>query len=190
METFRRTIIIILALAITIPVIMKSRPSGPIPAPAAFSVVKSSISLVRISGDVRHPGIYPITAITMTGDVIKMAEPPVLPKSILPLGIDKVLPINGSEIQFTMNPYGSADIVIKPLPTVQRIVLGIPLDINLMSIDDFDLIPGIGPVLAQRIFEYRHQNGDMMRVPELLKIVGISEKKFNRIKELFQLPEL
>ena len=185
METCRRSIIVILALAITIPVIMKSRSSGPIIAPAAFPVGTSRISMVRISGDVRHPGIYPITATMVTGDAIKMAEPLAPPKSFLPRGIDKVLPVNGSEIRIAMNPDRSAGIVIKPLPTAQRIVLRIPLDINLMSIDDFDLVPGIGPALAQRIFEYRHKNGGIMRTPDLLKIVGISEKKFNRIKELF-----
>ena len=121
METFRRSIIVILALTITMPVVIKSCSSGQIPAPAAFSVGPSRISVVRISGDVRHPGIYPITATMVTGDAIKMAEPLTPPKFYFPRDINKVKPMNGNEIRIGMNPDGSAEIMIKPLPTAQRL---------------------------------------------------------------------
>jgi hypothetical protein len=57
MEHCHRLIIILLTVAVTIPVVVKSRPSPDVKVSAAFSVSPSSHGYVRISGDVRHPGM-------------------------------------------------------------------------------------------------------------------------------------
>jgi competence protein ComEA len=67
----------------------------------------------------------------------------------------------------------------------ERITLGIPLDISVMNEVDFDKLPGIGPALAQRIIEFRQNNGGVLRVTDLAFIEGIGEKKYRKIKEYF-----
>lgn len=57
------------------------------------------------------------------------------------------------------------------------------LDINLASIEDLTTLPGIGPVLAQRIVDYREQNGRFSSVEELRNISGIGEKRLSAILE-------
>lgn len=52
-----------------------------------------------------------------------------------------------------------------------------PLDINTATAEQLDLLPGIGPVLAARIIEYREENGGFSQVEELIKVDGIGEKK-------------
>jgi competence protein ComEA len=67
----------------------------------------------------------------------------------------------------------------------ERLVMGIPLDINTMSEADFDKVPGIGPMLARRIVIYRQNNGGSMAVADLLSVEGIGDKKYFRLLKYF-----
>jgi len=56
------------------------------------------------------------------------------------------------------------------------------LDLNTATIADLSTLPGVGPVLARRIVEFREKKGGFRRVEELLAIPGISERKFRAIR--------
>lgn len=56
------------------------------------------------------------------------------------------------------------------------------IDINQAGMDDLTSLPGIGPALAKRIWEYRQKNGSFSRVDVLLKVKGIGPKKLNKIR--------
>ena len=58
------------------------------------------------------------------------------------------------------------------------------VDLNLADATDFESLPGIGPVLAQRVIEYRTAVGRFQRVDELMAVKGIGPKIFERIKPL------
>ncbi|HEY4743320.1 MAG TPA: helix-hairpin-helix domain-containing protein [Desulfuromonadaceae bacterium] len=185
-ELWRRLLIILLAIAVTVPVLMKSRPRGIESPGAAFSVASSATGYVRIAGDVRHPGIYPITANAMTDSVILLAEPVRKPQRYVPAG-SELLPLrNGADLQVVIAHDGSTRIAVSALPTSQRLVLGIPLDINVMNKADFDRVPGIGPALARRIVAYRQMNGGFMAVQDLLFIEGIGQKKYLHLVKFFK----
>jgi len=181
----QRLIIIILAVIVTLPVILKSRVSEIISAPTAFSVISSSKVVVRVSGDVRHAGIYKAGANTLAMDVINMAEP-VGPAKFSET--DKTVTrtvVNGSDIRLKVMPDGTGVIAVGAISSAERIVLGIPLDINAMSEADFDRLPGIGPVMAAKIIRYRQNNGGKMRVEDLLAIEGIGEMKYQKLNKYF-----
>ena len=61
-----------------------------------------------------------------------------------------------------------------------------PLDLNSATVDDLDELPKIGPVLAQRIVDYREANGDFAYVEELMNVEGIGEGIFEKIKDLVE----
>lgn len=61
-----------------------------------------------------------------------------------------------------------------------------PLDINRASIAQLDTLPGIGPVTAQRIIDYRTKVGRINTVDELKKISGLGGAKFEEIKNLLR----
>jgi len=180
-----RVIYVILAMAVSIPVLMKSRPAARNNAAAPFIMASSSRSMVRISGDVRRPGIYSLDANNVTGSVIKLAAPFGRFTSNANDRVSLRSLRNGSDIRVIKNSDGAATIAVGAIPTAQRIVLGIPLDMAAMGAQDFEQVPGIGPVLAQRIVEYRQYNGGRLRPEDLPSIVGIGEIKYKQLLKYF-----
>ena len=69
------------------------------------------------------------------------------------------------------------------LPLVPRgsAVSGL-LDVNRADAKDFESLPGIGPVLAQRVIEYRATVGQFHAIDDLRAVKGIGPKIFERIK--------
>lgn len=64
-----------------------------------------------------------------------------------------------------------------------------PIDLNTATQAELEQLPGIGPVLAQRIIEYREESGGFLAVEEVLNINGIGEKRFDAIKDLVKVEE-
>ena len=57
------------------------------------------------------------------------------------------------------------------------------LNLNAATPKQLEELPGIGPVLAKRIVEFREKRGGYKRIEELLAIPGISEKKWKVLRE-------
>ncbi len=58
------------------------------------------------------------------------------------------------------------------------------VNINEADLQQLDLLDGIGPVLAQRIIDYRTKNGPFKTIEEIEKVNGIGEKIFNANKDM------
>jgi competence protein ComEA len=57
------------------------------------------------------------------------------------------------------------------------------LNLNTATLTEIETLPGVGPVLARRIIEFRQKKGGFRRVEELLVVPGISEKKWKAIRD-------
>lgn len=57
------------------------------------------------------------------------------------------------------------------------------IDINRAEPWLLEVLPGIGEVLAQRIVDYRSENGPFRTIEDLLKVSGIGEGTFAKIKD-------
>jgi competence protein ComEA len=56
------------------------------------------------------------------------------------------------------------------------------IDPNLASKADLETLPGIGPVIAQRIIDYRRAHGPIKKIGDLRKVSGIGRKKLEKMK--------
>ena len=59
-----------------------------------------------------------------------------------------------------------------------------PVDLNQATQRQLDLLPGIGPVLAGRIIEYRQRHGGFHSIGELRAVSGIGSKRYASLKDL------
>jgi len=61
---------------------------------------------------------------------------------------------------------------------------GVLLDLNLATAEQLDELPGVGPVLAQRILDWRTAHGRFASVDQLREVTGIGEAKFADLRPL------
>lgn len=184
-KTMSRLMVVLLALVVMIPAAIKSRSSANGATRAAFFVGTSPGIIVRIDGVVRHPGVYSVPANIMTTGAIALAEPVGNPVRTLPERGGPLPLFHGSTLSVTRSHDDSLTITVGSMPTRERILLGLPLDMNSMGAADFERLPGIGPVLAARIVEFRQDNGGKLRPEELLSVRGIGFKKYAVLKKYF-----
>ena len=62
-------------------------------------------------------------------------------------------------------------------------VLLLLINLNTATAAELQRLPGIGPALAKRIVEFREKRHGFKRVEELLAIPGISERKWQAIRD-------
>lgn len=61
---------------------------------------------------------------------------------------------------------------------------GTPIDLNIATAKEFQALPGIGPMLAERIISNREKNGPYRSPDDIMRVFGVGEKKFQAIKSL------
>jgi competence protein ComEA len=152
--------------------------TGATPSPSATMLV------VDVAGKVRHPGVVSLPAGSRVIDAIKEAG------GIRPGARTGSLNLarrvaDGEQIL--------VDVKATPAPAVPPTtasgppgapVPGAPIDLNAATVTQLDQLPGVGPVLAQRIVDYRTQHGGFRSTDELRQVSGIGDAKFADLKNL------
>lgn len=83
---------------------------------------------------------------------------------------------NGNGI-YTFNEYRSVSNIV-----TSNAISNNKLNINTASASELELLPGIGPAIAERIVSYRASNGQFQSVDELDNVKGIGPKILETIK--------
>lgn len=60
--------------------------------------------------------------------------------------------------------------------------------INRAAVSDLEALPGVGPVLAGRIFAYREEHGPFASAEDLLDVPGIGEAKLAAMRDVLAIP--
>ncbi|MFI8995161.1 helix-hairpin-helix domain-containing protein [Streptomyces sp. NPDC053542] len=61
-----------------------------------------------------------------------------------------------------------------------------PVSLNSATADQLDTLPGVGPVLAQHIIDFRTQHGGFTSVDQLQQVNGIGDRRFADLRPLVQ----
>lgn len=57
------------------------------------------------------------------------------------------------------------------------------VNINTATQSELDQLPGIGPSIAQRIIDYREENGNFQKIEDVQNVKGIGDAKYEEIKD-------
>lgn len=69
-------------------------------------------------------------------------------------------------------------------PTANATTAAAPVNLNTATMGQLETVPGIGPVTAQRIVDYRQQNSGFKKIEELMNVRGIGEVSFLKLRSL------
>lgn len=150
--------------------------------------------VVHVSGAVKQAGVYRLAAGSRVADAIEQAGGATANADLDSLNLAEPL-ADGQKVHVPRKgeaplpaPSGAAAATptSRPTQTPARASASasvqFPIDLNRATAEQLEAIPGIGPVLAQRIIEYRQANGRFNSVDELLEVRGIGPKRLEQLR--------
>jgi competence protein ComEA len=136
----------------------------------------SSVMDVHVSGWVRSPGVVQLAEGSIVADAIGAAggfRPGASPHSL-----NLAAPLTSGDQVYVAGPDGEAQ-----SPVDDGVIA-----VNRATASDLERLPGVGPVLAERIVAYRDANGPFQQVEDLLDIPGIGESKLASMRDMVRIP--
>jgi len=123
----------------------------------------------KISGEVENPGSYRIAENSRVCDLIYFAG-----------GITHSADLDKVDLDAVITDSMEVNV---PADTDSAFVGSPVVNINKATSEELMLVPGIGEELAKRIIEYRKENGNFSDISEIVRVKGLGDKSFEKIKE-------
>ena len=150
---------------------------GPDMAPAETEIV------VHVTGLVRRPGLVRVPQGARVADAIALAGGVTRRRAEGSVNLARVV-VDGEQIvvgdPVAPGPAGSsvasANAATGAVPT--------PVDLNTASPEQLDALPGVGPVLAGRIVQWRSTHGPFRSIEELGEVSGIGDAILTQLRPL------
>jgi len=153
----------------------------PTPAPASTSAEIG----VYVVGAVMNPGVYFLPHGSRVADALETAGGSTEEADLARVNLAKRV---YDEEQIYVPRLGEENPPL-PLPTGSSGgQAGGKININTATAAELDTLPGIGPVLGQRIVDYRETNGPFAAIEDIKNVRGIGDATFEEIKELIFMP--
>jgi competence protein ComEA len=154
--------------------------------------------VIQISGAVTLPGVYELPAGSRLRDAVQAAGGLTEDASLSTVNLAALLE-DGKSIVVRVNTPTPVPAQLRPSVTPKPAAqnetdpsstAGRPSDsgglinINTATLEELDQLPAIGPVIAQRIIEYRTTQGPFTSIEDILNVEGVGQVTFEKIKEL------
>ncbi|MGW7680074.1 helix-hairpin-helix domain-containing protein [Kribbella sp. NPDC054772] len=159
----------------------QTQPAGTNQPPGAATTPGQAVVVVHVAGKVRRPGLIRAPAGSRVADVLTLAGGALRGVDLTTLNLARQV-TDGEQILVGQlnqpaptNP--SAATSSSPSNAANASV-----NLNTATLDQLDALPGVGPVLAQRILDFRTQNGPFTTIDQLQEVPGVGPKKFDSLK--------
>jgi competence protein ComEA len=156
---------------------------APIGPTASGGTAGSSRLVIDVAGRVRHPGIVELPPGSRVVDAIAAAGGARPGVPLTSLNLARLL-VDGEQIVVGIRvpvlggsgPSGGSGVGGSTTGGIASVAL------NTATADQLDTLPGIGPVTAQAILQWRADNGPFTSVDELLEVSGIGDATLSDIR--------
>jgi competence protein ComEA len=161
------------------------RSPPPEPTPAAHALVAEAAParklVVHVVGAVRSPGLYRLDEGSRVDDAIQEAGGP-RRKAALEL-VNLAAPVaDGQQVVVPIRA-AAGEVAVGSSATTP----GGKVHLNSATLEDLDTLPGVGPITAQKILDYRAARGAFQSVDELDAVPGIGPARLAELKPLVDL---
>ena len=168
--------------------------AGPEAAPGSSTAARDPVAaragaaiVVDVSGKVREPGIHRLPSGARVADALRAAGG-VRPGTDT-AGLNRArLLVDGEQVVVGAPPAaagpGAASGPGAVGPGGATAAAAAPVTLNTATLEQLDTLPGVGPVLAQHIIDYRTQHGGFRSVDELREVNGIGDRRFADLQNL------
>lgn len=138
--------------------------------------------VVHVTGWVVHPGVVEVAAGSRLGDALAAAGGVRAGASLDSVNLAETL-VDGEQVVVPGPGEGAG-----PDAGAVAGAAGAQIRLNSASAQDLEALPGVGPVLAERIVAHREERGRFETVEDLLEVAGIGESKLASIRDLVAVP--
>ena len=148
--------------------------------------------IIHIAGAVKNPGVYQLKSTDRIVDAVKIAGGATEEANLDLINLAALLK-DGQKIIVPYKTYSETgegiskniyDNVESEYYSSSLVSTSAKININNANANMLQTLPGIGPVLSERIIEYRNQNGLFGVIDDIKDVSGIAEKKYEGIKDL------
>jgi competence protein ComEA len=175
-------VLVLLVLVVAGKLLLRpARPSVPPPVRVAASSAGHAAAatlFVNVVGAVRRPGLYRLQDGSRVADAVTRAGGPT-PRAQIELLNIAARVADGEQIVMPRrglaNPAAAAS---------GGAAAAGPVHLNSATLEQLDALPGVGPVTAQKILDYRQQHGAFGSVDELDAIAGIGPARLEQLRGL------
>lgn len=148
------------------------------PAAAAGKASAAGEVVIAVAGKVKKPGLVRLPVGSRVADALQAAG------GARP-GVDvSVLNLARKVVDGELIMVGASAPPVAAAPTGAGAAAQGPINLNTATLADLDTLPGVGPVLAQRILDARTAQGGFTAVSDLRKVDGIGDSRFEQLKDL------
>ncbi len=157
-------------------------PASSDPASSDPASSTGAIILVHVLGAVRRPGLFELGAGARVIDAVAAAGG--LTEAADPAGANLARRLSDGE-QLYLPQLGEVP-PVAPQASGQGsgVASGQKVNLNTATVAELETLPRIGPMMAQRIIDFREANGHFATVDDLRSVTGIGDKTFDGLKDL------
>lgn len=177
-------VIALIAVAISAFYIFKPNPAEAIPETPV--VMKPALLVVDVTGEVINPGVYELNANARVIDAVKAAGGAKKSADLSLINLARLVK-DGEQIYIEAKISSQSSRYRRSGSSLQTSIGNATININRASAKELERLPGIGPVLASRIVEFRSANGSFLTVEDLGKVPGIGNSKLEKFRNLIRI---
>jgi competence protein ComEA len=161
-------------------------PAAPLPPPPAAGAtgLPSARVVVDVVGAVRRPGLYRLGQGSRIADAVARAGGATGKADLASVNLAAPLADGEQVVVPKRGAAGAAAPAATGGAAAGRGASAGPVHLSTATLEQLDSLPGIGPVTAQKILDYRQKHGAFSSVDELDAVPGIGPARMDQLRDL------